>query len=176
MYGKLMSISDVLMWKYYVFLTDLRQSEVDALEADVAAGRLHPMEVKKRLARTITAGFHGESAAASADENWARMFQQKGQSEDMEVVHLKAEDLISISAQKIIPHDGPITIPLYQIRIERIITACGLASSNAEAGRKLAEKSVKVDGEVFEGLFVQIRVPHQMTIRIGKRAKIAQIT
>jgi tyrosyl-tRNA synthetase len=60
MYGKLMSISDELMWKYWVFLTDLRQSEVDALEAEVAAGKLHPMEAKKRLARTITAGFHGE--------------------------------------------------------------------------------------------------------------------
>ena len=62
MYGKLMSISDELMWKYWVFLTDLRQSEVDALKAEVAAGKLHPMEVKKRLARTITAGFHGEAA------------------------------------------------------------------------------------------------------------------
>jgi tyrosyl-tRNA synthetase len=59
MYGKLMSISDELMWKYWVFLTDLRQSEVDALQDEVAAGRLHPMEAKKRLARSITAGFHG---------------------------------------------------------------------------------------------------------------------
>src|SRR6201996_6487682 len=51
MYGKLMSISDDLMWKYWIFLTDLRQSEVDAIQADVSAGRQHPMEVKKRLAR-----------------------------------------------------------------------------------------------------------------------------
>src|ERR1700688_1531645 len=58
MYGKLMSISDELMWKYWVFLTDLRQSEVDALQAEVAAGAVHPMDVKKRLARTITSGFH----------------------------------------------------------------------------------------------------------------------
>src|SRR5271165_4090848 len=86
MYGKLMSISDELMWKYWVFLTDLRQSEVDTLEAEVAAGTLHPMEAKKRLARTITAGFHGEAAAESADESWARMFQQKGESEDLEEV------------------------------------------------------------------------------------------
>ncbi len=64
MYGKLMSINDELMWKYCVFLTDLRQSEVEALKADVAAGKLHPMEAKKRLARTIVADFHGEAAAA----------------------------------------------------------------------------------------------------------------
>ena len=54
MYGKLMSISDELMWKYWVLLTDLKQSEVDALRAEVAGGKLHPMEAKKRLARTIT--------------------------------------------------------------------------------------------------------------------------
>ena len=64
MYGKLMSISDDLMWKYWLFLTDLKQSEVDALQAEVAAGKLHPMAVKKHLARTITADFHGEASAA----------------------------------------------------------------------------------------------------------------
>ena len=68
MYGKLMSINDELMWKYWVFLTDLRQSEVDALQAEVVAGKLHPMDAKKRLARTITGGFHGEAAAETADE------------------------------------------------------------------------------------------------------------
>ncbi|HEV2213792.1 MAG TPA: tyrosine--tRNA ligase, partial [Terracidiphilus sp.] len=73
MYGKLMSINDELMWKYFLFLTDLRGSEVEALKAEVAAGKLHPMEAKKRLARTIVAGFHGAAAAQSADENWARM-------------------------------------------------------------------------------------------------------
>src|SRR6202789_2489347 len=74
MYGKLMSISDELMWKYWVLLTDLKQSEIDAMRADVAAGKLHPMETKKILARTITAGFHGEDVAENAHENWARMF------------------------------------------------------------------------------------------------------
>src|ERR1700757_1860593 len=93
MYGKLMSISDDLMWKYWIFLTDLRQSEVDAMQAEVGAGVRHPMEVKKKLARTITAGFHGEAAAAHADENWARMFQQKAESEDLEEVHIAYADV-----------------------------------------------------------------------------------
>jgi tyrosyl-tRNA synthetase len=186
MYGKLMSISDELMWKYWVFLTDLRLSEVETLKAEVAAGGLHPMEAKKRLARTIVEGFHGEAGAASADENWARMFQQKETAEDLEEVHLNAEDLISVSAQKIIPHEGPVTTPVYRIRIERIITACGLASSNSEAHRKLSEKSIRingelfdglrVNGELFDGLFVQIRLPYRMTIRLGKRAKVVVIT
>src|ERR1700734_3373600 len=86
MYGKLMSISDELMWKYWVLLTDLKQSEIDSMRADVGAGKLHPMETKKILARTITAGFHGEAAAESAGENWARMFQQKETAADLEEV------------------------------------------------------------------------------------------
>ena len=72
------------MWKYFFLLTDLRGSEIEALRADVEAGKVHPMEVKKRLARLIVAGFHGESAACNADENWARMFQQKETAEDLE--------------------------------------------------------------------------------------------
>src|SRR5579863_2489779 len=77
MYGKLMSISDELMWKYWTLLTDLKQSEIAAMQADVAAGRAHPMAMKKRLAHTITAGFHGDAAARKADEDWALQFQQK---------------------------------------------------------------------------------------------------
>src|SRR5271168_4836063 len=77
MYGKLMSISDALMWSYWTLLTDLRQSEIDKMQADVASGALHPMEAKKRLARTIVAGFHSEEAAKEADENWALQFQQR---------------------------------------------------------------------------------------------------
>src|SRR5215475_15120595 len=93
MYGKLMSISDDLMWKYFLLLTDLRGSEVDGLKADAASGAQHPMEIKKRLARTITAGFHGDAAAGHAAENWARMFQQKAESEDLEEVHVAYADV-----------------------------------------------------------------------------------
>src|SRR5580658_313946 len=77
MYGKLMSINDEVMWKYWTYLTDLRQSEVDSLKAEVASGALHPMEAKKRLARTIVADFHSEAAARKADEDWALQFQQR---------------------------------------------------------------------------------------------------
>src|SRR5271154_5041962 len=77
MYGKLMSISDELMWRYWTFLTDLRQSEIEQMQAEVAGGVLHPMEAKKRLARTIVAVFHSEPAARKADEDWALQFQQR---------------------------------------------------------------------------------------------------
>ena len=162
MYGKLMSINDELMWKYWVFLTDLRQSEVDALRADVAAGKVHPMEVKKRLARTIVAGFHGEAAAASADENWARMFQQKETAEDLEEVQVPLAGIA-----------GP---EPNQIRLPKLLVALGLAASGAEANRKIAEKAVKLDGEPAEGAsFTVSSLPARVVVRLGKRAKVAVI-
>ena len=84
MYGKLMSISDALMWSYWTLLTDLRQSEIDHLRAEAESGAQNPMEIKKRLAQTITAGFHSEAEAAHAAEDWARVHQHKLESEDLE--------------------------------------------------------------------------------------------
>ena len=166
MYGKLMSISDELMWKYWVFLTDLRQSEVDAVEAEVAAGKLHPMEVKKRLARTITAGFYGDAAAESADENWARMFQQNGESEDLEEAMIAYADLV-----------GPSGVPgSLQIRLPKLLVQLGLAASGAEASRKIAENAVKLDSEVISNALVPLaKLPARFVVRLGKRAKIAII-
>ena len=166
MYGKLMSISDELMWKYWVFLTDLKQSEVDALQAEAAAGTAHPMDVKKRLARTITAGFHGEEAAQHAEENWARMFQQKEAAEDLEEVHIAYADLVNPSCPP-----GEL-----QIRVSKLLLQVGLAASGAEASRKLAEKAVKIDGEVVSNSAVPLdMLPTRLVVRLGKRAKVAVI-
>ncbi len=166
MYGKLMSISDELMWKYWVFLTDLRQSEVDALQAEVAAGTLHPMDAKKRLAQTITAGFHGNDAADHAQETWARMFQQKEAAEDLEEVHISYADLVS-------PSGPPGEL---QIRVSKLLLQTGLAASGAEASRKLAEKAVKVDGETVTNSSIALEtLPARLVVRLGKRAKAAVV-
>jgi tyrosyl-tRNA synthetase len=167
MYGKLMSINDELMWKYWVLLTDLKQSEVDALQAEVAVGKLHPMEAKKRLARTITAGFHGEAAAESADENWARMFQQKETAEDLEEVTIAYADLV-----------GPSGLPgELQIRLPKLLVQLGLAASGAEASRKIAEKAVKFDGETAGNALIPLSgLPARLVVRLGKRAKVALIS
>ncbi len=166
MYGKLMSISDDLMWKYWIFLTDLRQSEVDELQAEVAAGARHPMEIKKRLARTITAGFHGEAAAAHADENWARMFQQKAESEDLEEVHVAYADVAGPPGG-----DGGL-----QIRLPKLLVQLALAASGAEANRKIAEKAVKLDGGVAaNAVFPMNTLPARIVVRLGKRAKVAVV-
>jgi tyrosyl-tRNA synthetase len=166
MYGKLMSINDELMWKYFLFLTDLRGSEVEALKADVAGGKLHPMEAKKRLARTIVSDFHGEPAAQSADENWGRMFQQKEAADDLEQVAVAYADLV-----------GPSGAPgALQIRLPKLLVQLGLAASGAEASRKIAEKAVKLDGETAGNALIPLAgLPARIVVRLGKRAKLAEI-
>ena len=162
MYGKLMSISDELMWKYWVFLTDLKTSEIDTLREGVMVGVLHPMDVKKRLARTITADFHSEEAARIADENWVKMFQQKGESEDLEEVAVAFADVAGAEPN--------------QLRLPKLLVALGLAASNAEANRKIAEKAVKLDGETAAGNQISVGpLPARIVVRLGKRAKIAVI-
>ncbi len=162
MYGKLMSISDELMWKYWVLLTDLKQSEIDAMRAEVAAGKLHPMETKKQLALSIVTGFHGEAAAESAGENWARMFQQKSESGGLEEVAVAYADVAGAEPN--------------QIRLPKLLVGMGLAASGAEANRKIAEKAVKVDGETAENLTTRVSaLPARLTVRLGKRAKVAVV-
>jgi tyrosyl-tRNA synthetase len=213
MYGKLMSISDELMWKYWLFLTDLRQSEVDALQAEVAAGKLHPMEAKKRLARTITAGFHGEEAALAADENWARMFQQKIVAGDIESVRVEASKIRVQFSQALQEEQGKDELFKAQDeevgrRVERgksrysgavgiysvvkLIRELGLASAT-EATRLIKGGAVSIEGEKITSLTIddqEIRsryytrtgmpgptesAPLRLTVRVGKRAKVAVI-
>jgi len=162
MYGKLMSINDELMWRYWTLLTDLRQSEIDAMRAEVAAGTLHPMEAKKRLARTIVSGFHSEEVTRAADENWARQFQQKTDDvEGLEEVRLAAADLGRDA-------DG-------RVRVSKLLTATGLASSASEADRKIKEGAVRIEGEVVRQSHISMNGSGRLTLRVGKRAKIAII-
>jgi tyrosyl-tRNA synthetase len=165
MYGKLMSISDEMMTRYWTLLTDLRQSEIDQLSADIASGALHPMQAKKNLARTIVAGFHGAEAAQHADEAWARQFQQKSDNvAGLEEVTIPFADIAAAS------DSGA------AIRLAKLLVRSGLAASGAEATRKLAENAVRIDGETVNGTTVDLPpLPARITVRVGKRAKIAVI-
>ncbi len=162
MYGKLMSINDELMWRYWTLLTDVRQSEIDKMRADVASGALHPMEAKKRLARTIVGGFCGEQAAQAADENWARQFQQKSDDvEGLEEVQIAYAEIAGAA-------DG-------HIRVPKLLVRAGLAASGTEAARKLAEKAVRIDGEMVTEPGIAVKLPARITVRVGKRAKVAVV-
>jgi tyrosyl-tRNA synthetase len=163
MYGKLMSINDELMWKYFVFLTDFLGSKIEAWKVDVAEGRMHPMAAKKLLAITITEGFHGAVAAKEAETNWVRMFQQKETAEDLEEIAVAYADVAGPEGSN-------------QIRLPRLLVHMGLAASGAEANRKIAEKAVKLDGEVAESALIPVSaLPARIVIRLGKRAKVAVV-
>jgi tyrosyl-tRNA synthetase len=160
MYGKLMSISDELMWRYWELLTDLRQSEIDRLRTEVASGALHPMEAKKRLARTIVAGYHSAEATRAADENWARQFQEKSDDvEGLEEIQLSAAELGRDAEGK--------------VRVSKLLTAAGLAASASEADRKIKEGAVRIDGEVVRQSHISLNGSAKLTLRVGKRAKVA---
>jgi tyrosyl-tRNA synthetase len=164
MYGKLMSISDELMWRYWMLLTDLRQSEIDAMRASVADGSLHPMQAKKNLAHTITADFHSVAAADAVAESWATQFQQRGVAEDLPVVEIALADELRDGA-----NGG--------VRTAKLLQLAGLASSTGEANRKLAENAVSVNGEKFsEKAIANVQVGDTFTLRLGKKSVRAVLT
>src|SRR5436305_3296926 len=76
MYGKLMSISDEMMWRYWELLTDVSLAEIEQKKQAVAAGHAHPMQVKKDLAQSIVTDFHSADGARQAAEDWAKQFQK----------------------------------------------------------------------------------------------------
>jgi tyrosyl-tRNA synthetase len=162
-YGKLMSISDELMWKYWTLLTDLRGSEIAAMQAEVAAGRLHPMQAKKNLAWGIVRDFHSAAAADAAAENWAKQFQQRAMAEDAPVVKisLAAEGLVVELGLK----EGAV------VRVPKLLQLAGLASSAGEATRKLGENAVSVNGEKFsEKLLKGVKAGGSVVLRLGKKS------
>jgi tyrosyl-tRNA synthetase len=174
MYGKLMSISDELMWKYWVFLTDLKQSEIDALKAGVAAGHEHPMKIKKLLARTIVTDFHGEEPARVADENWAKMFQQKDVEALAEEVHIPWEALVvadAVSLQKL--RTNP-RMP-FHINVAKLLVALSICESRTQGERQVSA-GVMIDGVKRTTPTLEICRPSRLTVRVGKRAKVAMIT
>ena len=127
MFGKLMSISDTLMWRYYVLLTDLATAEVEALRAQVEAGSLHPKLAKVGLASRIVTEFHDADAATRAAEEFER-------------VHARG-DLPSEIREVRVEFGGEASRAL-----TRVLVDAGLAVSTSEAGRKIEQGGVKVSG------------------------------
>ena len=127
MFGKLMSISDELMWRYYLLLTDVSTAEVDAMRARVSEGALHPKQAKVDLAKRIVADFHSAAEAGGAAEAFEAKF-TRGE--------LSADALPEIA----IKVDG-------SIGLAKLVAETGLATSASEATRKIQQGGVKVDRE-----------------------------
>jgi tyrosyl-tRNA synthetase len=163
MYGKLMSISDELMWKYWTLLTDLRKSEIAQMQAEVADGKLHPMQAKKNLAHAITRDFHSAAEADAAAENWAKQFQQRAVADDLEEVAVSYAAVAGAEANT--------------VRMAKLLAQAGLAASASEATRKLGEGAVRIGTEVHRDAMLTLRsLPAKLTLRLGKRAKTVTIS
>jgi tyrosyl-tRNA synthetase len=121
MFGKLMSISDEMMWRYYLLLTDMTPAEIEALKTSVEFGENHPLEVKKALALRIVADFHSAAVATQAQKDFEAQFRDK---------RLPAE----VVAQAFI-----LNTPT---KLFRLLVACDFFPSNAEAQRKIKEGAV----------------------------------
>jgi tyrosyl-tRNA synthetase len=127
MFGKLMSISDELMWKYYALLTDLPASEVLDVRNQVSSGVLHPKRAKVDLAKRIVADFHSAEAAEQAASEFDRRFTRKE---------------LPIDAQVVVLTDAEWNAPL-----DKRLVRCGLAESSSDARRKITQGGVRINGE-----------------------------
>ncbi len=184
MYGKVMSISDEMMWRYYELLTDVSIEQIAAMKVDAAGGKAHPMALKKELARVIVADFHSAEAAGKAAEDWARQFQRNQVPEDVEEIPIKFEDVLPMPISEIEwtmgGELGVRTISIGKsyrgIRLDRLLIKCGLAESGSDASRKIKQGAVKVNGGVEENIYIQlISLPTRLSLRVGKRVKVAVI-
>jgi tyrosyl-tRNA synthetase len=128
------------MWRYYELLTDVKVPEIEQMKADAATGKQHPMQLKKALARRIVQDFHGQQAAKSADENWAKQFQKDQVPENIENQTVPLKD---VSAES----DGQAKLSL---RIDKLVLIAGLADSSTDAQRKRRQKAVKINDRVVE--------------------------
>jgi len=159
MFGKLMSISDALMWRYYELLTDLSIPQIEDLKNDVAHGPLHPMRAKKDLAKRIISDFHSPAEAEAAEENWAKQFQKDEVPENLEEIEI---DLAEV---------GTLTDGTANINLGKVIARAGLAESNSDAQRKIKAGSLKIDGEPYKELYLQTPLPVEKVFRVGRKMK-----
>jgi tyrosyl-tRNA synthetase len=195
MYGKVMSISDEMMWRYYELLTDVQVSEIETMKRE-----MHPMQAKKELARRIVADFHSPDAGTKAGEDWARDF-QKGEEvadrvtvpigsieaqstqdrgkppwadEEAQVKHLYLPDEDTIKADWDTVVCGSLKVRI--ARVEKLLLQLGLVSSTTEGSRRLKEDAVTIKGEKMKGrYFAFVSVPTEAYVKVGRKKKIASI-
>ena len=147
-YGKVLSISDDLMFRYYDLLSDLSRSEIAALKAQLANGEVHPKEVKKRLARELTARFHSPAAAVTAEENFEKVFQKGGLPDVIPEIRLAA--------------NGEIWVP-------QLLVDAGLVTSTSDGRRMIQQGAVSLDGERVGDQGLKVQAAGEILVKVGKR-------
>jgi tyrosyl-tRNA synthetase len=158
MFGKLMSISDDLMWRYYLLLTDASESEIAALRAQVAAGTLHPKQAKADLATRIVADFHSPAAARAAAEAFEARF-SRGEL-----------DTGSLPDVRVPAPGGSIGLP-------RLVAQAGLAASAKVASQVIVQGGVKIDREKVTDIKTRIEASRgSFVLEVGRRAVRVTLT
>ena len=176
MYGKLMSINDDLMWKYWTFLTDLPQSQIDAMRETVTRGELHPMQAKKNLAHSITADFHSPMEADHAAESWATQFQQKGVADDVEQIAVALTEVARLDqvALELAQADSSVAVP---IDLAKLLVRLKIKDSRRSAETQITSAGIFVDGIKTQNVLHTVSVrPTSLKIRSGRQTKIAILT
>ncbi len=144
MYGKVMSIPDKAMIDYYRFLTRFTPSEIEQIQTDLASGKLHPRDVKMKLAFEIVAIYHNEKAAQEAQEAFVRVFQEGEVPEEMPMYELQAEQTVL-----------------------DLLADSGIVSSRGEARRMVQQNAVSLDDEKLTDPFAPF--PGPGVLRVGRR-------
>jgi tyrosyl-tRNA synthetase len=148
-FGKIMSISDELMLRYYELLSDMTLAELDVLKGDLKNHTLHPMAAKKRLGREIVSRFHGAGAGDVAEENFVKRFKENEIPEDMPQVNF--------------------TLSEGAVLLVRGITEAGLTKSNGEGRRAIDQGGVKLNGEKVSDTNLELAAVGEYIVQIGKR-------
>jgi tyrosyl-tRNA synthetase len=150
MFGKLMSLSDGMMWPYFDLVTDRTLQEVEALQADVEHGKKNPMDVKMELAEEIIAGFHGADAARKAAAEFQRVFRDR-------------EAPREVPVKKIAPG-------IYKLL--GLLTQTGMVSSRSDAERLVRGGAIEIDGQTVEAMNHTLHLIKQgdnVLLRAGKK-------
>lgn len=155
MFGKLMSISDDLMWTYYELLSDLSSREIEELKEKLVVGKLHPKVAKENLAMEIIERFHSENDAINARDEFERVFSKKGRPDDIE------ERKIIVNTEK--------------ISLVEVIVEARLCPSKTEARRMIQQNAVEIDGAKIEDIAACVSTKKSFLLKVGKR-RFAKVT
>lgn len=152
-FGKIMSISDPLMIRYYELLSDMPLSELNRLKQGLEDGSVHPMEAKKALGRELVTRYHSATDAARAEENFVCRFRDNQIPEDMPEVRIHAANEV-----------GAETILLF-----KVLATASLVKSNGEGRRAIQQGGVKVNGERVSDEGQEIACKGEYILQVGKR-------
>ena len=147
MFGKLMSVSDAMMWRYFQLLSLRSNSELEQMHASVEQGA-NPRDIKLKLAHELVSRFHDQAAADKAERGFIEQFSSGGEPANMPEFDCNG---------------------LADLRIGSLCVAAGLCSSQSEARRLIAQKAVRLDGELITDVNQKLITPCNCVLRVGKR-------